>query len=205
MGMRSTAGTTTETATETATRDALRDVIRVASRFAVRRGRLSVAVVALAALAACHGDKKGSADSVAVAAPAPDTTPQDLSKVQTGLPPAAADTFTPPKAPVAPPDYPPAPPALMQSVEREQAFSKFCYEEFGQKADPTLRGGVAVLVTVSDNAVQDAKVANSRWSAKAAGEQVNQCLNEKARLAWKLGDSTVKPGKYVVQLSFRGE
>jgi hypothetical protein len=197
MGMRSTAGTCG---------DAVRDVGRVASRFAVRRGMVSVAIMGVAALAACHGDKKGSAgDSVAVAAPAADTTPQDLSKVQTGLPPAAADTFTPPKAPVAQPDYPPAPPALMQSVTREQAFSKFCFEEFGQKADPSLRGGVAVLVTVSDNAVQDAKVANSRWSAKAAGEQVNQCLNEKARLAWKLGDSTVKPGKYVVQLSFRGE
>jgi len=172
----------------------------------VRCGVLSVAIAAVAGLAACHGDKKGSAgDSVAVATPAPDTTPQDLSKVQTALPPAASDTFTPPKPAAAQPDYPPAPPALMESVEREQAFSKFCYEEFGQKADPTLRGGVAVVVTVSDNAVQDAKVANSRWSAKAAGEQVNQCLNEKARLAWKLGDSTVKPGKYVVQLSFRGE
>lgn len=200
MGMRSTVGTITETAA----RDAVRDVVRVASRLAARRGGLSLAIVAVAALAACHGDKKAG-DSVAVATPAADTTPQDLSKVQTALPPAAADTFTPPKPAVAPPDYPPAPPALMQSVSREQAFSKFCYEEFGQKADPSLRGGVAVLVTVSDNAVQDAKVANSRWSAKAAGEQVNQCLNEKARLAWKIGDSTVKPGKYVVQLSFRGE
>lgn len=197
MGMRSAVGTT---------KGDTRDVVRVASRFAVRCGALSVAMAAVAALAACHGDTKGSAgDSVAVATPAPDTTPQDLSKVKTGLPPAAADTFTPPKAPVAQPDYPPAPPALMQSVEREQAFSKFCFEEFGQKADPSLRGGVAVLVTVADNAVQDAKVANSRWSAKAAGEQVNQCLNEKARLAWKIGDSTVKAGKYVVQLSFRGE
>jgi hypothetical protein len=190
----------------TAVRTTTRDVVRVARRLALRRGTVSVAIAVVVAVAACHGDKKGSAgDSVAVATPAPDTTPQDLSKVRTALPPAAADTFTPPKPAVAPPDYPPAPPALMQSVEREQAFSKFCYEEFGQKADPSLRGGVAVLVTVADNAVQDAKVANSRWSAKAAGEQVNQCLNDKAKLAWKIGDSTVKAGKYVVQLSFRGE
>jgi hypothetical protein len=179
--------------------------VRAASRLCIRRRALPVAIATLAVLAGCHGDKKGSSgDSVAVAPPV-DTTPQDLSKVQTALPAAAPDTFTPPKPQQAQPDYPPAPPALMQSVEREQAFSKFCYEEFGQKADPTLRGGVAVLVTVADNTVQDAKVANSRWSAKAAGEQVNQCLNDKARLAWKLGDSTVKPGKYVVQLSFRGE
>jgi hypothetical protein len=179
---------------------------RAAGRYSIRSRMMPVAIAALAVLAACHGDKKGSSgDSVAVAAPPVDTMPQDLSKVQTGLPAAAPDTFTPPKPQQAQPDYPPAPPALMQSVEREQAFSKFCYEEFGQKADPSLRGGVAVLVTVADNSVQDAKVANSRWSAKAAGEQVNQCLNDKARLAWKLGDSTVKPGKYVVQLSFRGE
>jgi hypothetical protein len=118
------------------------------------------------------------------------------------------DTFTRPKpaqfgAPSI--DYPPAPPALMEAVQREQAFSRFCYEEFGQKADPTLRGGVAFLVTVADNVVQDAKVANSRWSANGPGTQVNQCLDEKARLAWKLGDAVVKPGKYVVQLTFRGE
>jgi hypothetical protein len=162
------------------------------------------------AIVACHGDKKPPAvTTVAVAPPPPvDTTPTDLSKVHTALPPAAPDTFTRPKPPSydAPNlGYPPAPAALIASVQREQAFSRFCYEEFGQKADPTLRGGVAVLVTVADNVVQDAKVANSRWSDKAPGEQVNQCLNDKARLAWKLGDATIKGGKYVVQLSFRGE
>jgi len=177
------------------------------TRTCVSTPRMAIAIGAILCLAGCRGDTKGSgADSTATAI-APDTTPQDLSKVQTALPPAAADTFTPPKPQTVAPrvDYPPAPPALMASVEREQAFSKFCFEEFGQKVDPSLRGGVAVLVTVADNVVQDAKVANSRWSAKAAGDQVNQCLNDKAKLAWKIGDATVKPGKYVVQLSFRGE
>ncbi len=170
--------------------------------------RRSLIVLTLtAAGVACQGDKKSPPVSTVAVAPPADTTPTDLSKVQTALPPAAPDTFTRPKpqydAPA--PDYPPAPPALLASVQREQAFTRFCYEEFGQKADPSLRGGVAVLVTIADNSVADAKVANSRWSAKAPGEQVNQCLNEKARLAWKLGDATIKPGKYVVQLSFRGE
>lgn len=191
-------------------RSAARSILTVPSRTAThgatRRAAMPFAIVLAVCVAGCHGDKKASAaDSTAVAALAPDTTPQDLSKVQTALPPAVADTFTPPKPQQPRPDYPPAPPALMESVQREQAFSKFCFEEFGQKIDPSLRGGVAVLVTVADNAVQDAKVANSRWSAKAAGEQVNQCLNDKARLAWKLGDSTVKAGKYVVELSFRAE
>jgi hypothetical protein len=169
------------------------------------------AIALLSAAAGCGGDKKLPPVSTVAVAPVPpavDTTPTDLSKLHTALPPAAADTFTRPKPPRydAPAlDYPPAPAALMQSVEREQAFSRFCFEEFGQKADPTLRGGVAVLVTIDGNTVQDAKVANSRWSDKTPGEQVNQCLNEKASLAWKLGNATIKTGKYVVQLSFRGE
>lgn len=180
-----------------------------ASRPAVERSpRCSIWLAAgwaLFALAGCHGDKKGK--DTGQAPPPADTTPQDLSNVRTALAPAAPDTFTPPKPrdETPRPAYPPAPPALMQSVERERAFSQFCYEEFGQKVDPSLRGGVAVLVTIADNAVEDAKVANSRWSAKAPGDQVNQCLNDKARLAWKLGDATVKPGKYVVQLSFRAQ
>lgn len=173
------------------------------------RWQLAVGIVVAVAAVGCHGDKKSPPVSTVAAAPTPppvDTTPTDLSKVQTKLPPAAPDTFTRPKS-YDPPnvDYPPAPPALVESVEREQAFTRFCYEEFGQKVDPSLHGGVAVLVTIADNTVQDARVANSRWSDKDPGEQVNQCLNEKARLAWKLGDATVKPGKYVVQLSFRGE
>jgi hypothetical protein len=168
-----------------------------------------VAVGALLLAGACHGDKKGPpVTTVAVAPPpAPDTTPADLSQVHAKLPPVTPDTFTRPKPQFDAPnlDYPPAPEALRETVEREQAFSRFCFEEFGQKADPTLRGGVAVLVTIAGNTVQEAKVANSRWSEKAPGEQVNQCLNDKARSAWKLGEATVKPGKYVVQLSFRGE
>jgi hypothetical protein len=175
------------------------------------RWQLAVGLGAAMAAVGCHGDKKSPPASTVAAAPAPppppvDTTPTDLSKVRTTLPPVAMDTFTRPKN-YDPPsvDYPPAPPALVESVEREQAFTRFCYEEFGQKVDPSLHGGVAVLVTIAGNAVQDARVANSRWSDKDPGEQVNQCLNEKARLAWKLGDATVKSGKYVVQLSFRGE
>jgi hypothetical protein len=154
---------------------------------------------------ACGGGDK-PAEQPAVAA-APDTTPVDLSKVKTTIPAAAPDTFTPPKPQpyvARQPDYPPAPPPLMESVNREQAFSKFCFEEFGQKLDPSLRGGVAMLVTVNDAGVSDARVANSRWSEKGAGEAVNQCLNEKAKEAWKLGPGEVKSGQYVVQMSFRG-
>lgn len=171
-------------------------------------GRLIVRVAAsvvAAGFVACGGEKPVQQ---AAAVPPADTTPVDLSKVKTAIPAAAPDTFTPPKPQpqtiVRQPDYPPAPAPLMASVNREQAFSRFCYEEFGQKLDPTLRGGVAILVTVNDAGVSDARVANSRWSEKGAGEQVNQCLNEKAKEAWKLVPGEVKSGQYVVQMSFRG-
>jgi hypothetical protein len=178
---------------------------------AARAGRAAVTLAVIAAVGACHSDaavKAPNADSAAAAAAAAaDTTPVDLSKVKTAIPAAAPDTFTPPKPEKAAPEipnYPPAPPPLMASVNREQAFSRFCFEEFGQKLDPTLRGGVAMLVTVGDGGVTDARVANSRWSSKGPGDAVNGCLNEKAKLAWKLEPGEIKSGQYVVQLSFRG-
>lgn len=154
------------------------------------------------AVLACPGEKKAvSADTIPL-----DTMPADLSGVQTSLPAAAPDTFTPRKIPnatqVSGPSVPNAPPALQSAVEREQAFSRFCYQEFGQKADPTLRGGVAMVVTVTGSGISDARVANDNWSSRAAGTAVNRCLNEKAKLAWKLSPGEVKAGKYVVQLRF---
>jgi hypothetical protein len=160
-------------------------------------------VTMLLVVAGCHDDKPVQKAPVVAA----DTTPVDLSQLKTAIPAAAPDTFTPPKPEPAQPvvaPYPPAPPALMESVNREQAFSRFCFEEFGQKIDPSLRGGVAMLVTVGGQGVADARVARSRWSSKTPGDAVNGCLNEKAKLAWKLGPGEVKSGQYVVQMSFRG-
>jgi hypothetical protein len=157
-------------------------------------------------LAACPGDKKPKADTVA-AAPPPDTTPVDLSGTQAAIPPAAPDTFTRRKLPQVTPgggqSYPEAPAALVSAVQREQSFSKFCFQEFGQKADPSLRGGVAMLVTVGSSGITDAKVGNSSWSGRA-GAAVNRCLNEKAKLAWKIAPGAVKPGTYRVPLTFSG-
>ena len=167
--------------------------------------RKALALFVLPVALACHKDKQPPA--TATAAPPADTTPVDLSKVQTALPKAAPDTFTPPKPQsyaAQAPDYPPAPEPLMASVNRESAFSRFCFEEYGEKLDPTLRGGVAMLVTVNAQGVSDAKVANSRWSSKQPGAGVDQCLNEKAKLAWKLEPGEVRSGQYVVQMSFRG-
>lgn len=151
-------------------------------------------------LAACPGDKK----TVATPPPAQDTVPMNLDSLESAIPPAVSDSFTPPPKRRPAERIPPAPPELVAAVQREQSFSKFCYQEFGQKADPTLQGGVAMVVTVDGSGVTGARVANDTWSSDAGGA-VNDCLNEKAAGAWKRSAKGVRAGKYVVQLSFRPE
>jgi hypothetical protein len=175
--------------------------------------RYALLLLCLTGAVACPKDKKRGTDTaVAVAPPlTQDTTPTDLSGVQSNLPPVAPDTFPRRKLPPPPhqpaqaaaPRYPAAPAELMDAVQRSQTFSKFCYQEFGQKSDPSLTGGVAMLVTVDASGVADAKVANDSWSS-GSGKAVNSCLNERARTAWKLSPGAVKSGKYVVQLAFSG-
>lgn len=171
-----------------------------------------VLLAAIAALTACPGERRDRATDTAIAV---DTTPMDLSQVETSLPPAAPDTFKPASRPPArtvarrsagdvEPAIPPAPPALMGAVERERSVSRFCYQEFGQKVDPSLSGGVAVVVTVGSAGISGARVANDSWSSRA-GDNVNRCLNERAASAWKLAGGTVPPGKYVVRMSFTGQ
>lgn len=141
-------------------------------------------------------------------------TATDLSKVVANVPKIDPDTFkvrTPvATAPVRGRDvglrgstFPDAPAPLVEAVQREQGATRFCYTEFGQKSDPTLRGNVAMVVTVSNAGVSDARVADSRWTG-TAGRAVNRCLDEKAKQAWNVSRGSVRPGKYVVQLSFSG-
>lgn len=157
----------------------------------------------------CPGERRDKGDSTRVAIPV-DTTPVDLSKVETSLPPALPDTFKGPARRVArrssgdvEPPIPPAPPALMEAVSRERTFSRFCYQEFGQKVDPQLTGGVAVVVTVGTSGITSANVANDSWTSNA-GAAVNRCLNERAATAWKLAPDAVPAGKYVVRMTFTG-
>ncbi|MEP6692470.1 MAG: hypothetical protein ABJD07_15020 [Gemmatimonadaceae bacterium] len=164
---------------------------------------LALATVPLAlALAACPGkDKK-----VVVQPPPLDTSPPKLDSVKANIPQALVDTFKPPPVRRIRPVtavIPKAPGPRQAAVEREQAFSRFCYQEFGQKVDPKLQGGVALIVTVGDNGVSNVKVADDTWSSKA-GQAVNTCLLPRAKEAWKLAPGAVKPGDYVVQLTFRG-
>jgi len=92
----------------------------------------------------------------------------------------------------------------MDAVEREGTASRFCYQEFGQKVDPTLRGGVALVVSVGSAGITNARVASDSWSSKA-GSAVNRCLDEKAGSAWMLAAGAVPAGKYVVRMTFTGK
>jgi hypothetical protein len=172
----------------------------------------SLLPLALLALAACPRDKKNGAEQVPVdstSIAAADTTPADLSTLTSNIPAAAPDTFRrrPPAAVRRDNDataaIPEAPEALMSAVQRELAFQRFCYQEFGQKADPELAGNVAMVVSVNDGGISGASVGNSRWTSNA-GQAVNRCLSQRAPQAWKLAPGAVRPGRYVVQLSFRG-
>ena len=65
---------------------------------------------------------------------------------------------------------------------------------------PKLRGRVR---SSSGPGVSDARVGDSRWTG-SAGRAVNRCLDQKAKQAWNVAPGMVKPGRYVVQLSFSG-
>ncbi len=168
-----------------------------------RLARMGLVGVAAAA-AACGGDARKTAPDTA--ALVEDTTHVNLDTLAAAIPPAIPDTFTPPprtrrSRPVRA-DIPPAPPALNDAVQRERNVSRFCYEEFGQKRDPKLTGGVAVVVTVDGSGITDAHVVDDTWSSDA-GKAVNDCLDERVKVAWRLAPRAVRPGKYVVQLAFR--
>ena len=175
----------------------------------------------LAIALACPGDNKKDtaqlpvdslkADSTKTLATT-DTTPTDLGKIKTNLPTPAPDTFHEQKlkpsgggvGDAARSSFPTAPTPLLDAVEREQSATRFCYTEFGQKADPTLRGNVAMVVTIGSSGVTDARVGDAKWSG-TAGRAVNRCLDQKAKQAWNVAPGAVKPGRYVVQLSFSGQ
>ncbi len=186
----------------------MRDVSQAARR-PNPRVAASLVIPMMLLFAACPKDT-AKRDTMVVDTTHLDTTQTtDLSSIHSTLPPAEPDTFKQRK--LTPPasagggalSVPAAPSELMEAVQREQSMTKFCYTEFGQKNDPTLRGNVAMVVTVAAEGIVNAAVGDARWSG-AAGKAVNSCLNQKAKLAWKLAPGAVKSGKYVVQLSFSG-
>ena len=170
--------------------------------------RLALVPLLVCALG-CPGEKKQEPAVVPPPPPVDTSTPVDLSKIKSNLPPVTPDSELRPRKltpPVGAPtvSYPEAPGALLEAVQREQGATRFCYSEFGQKADPTLRGNVAMLVTVNNAGISDVRVGASRWSGNA-GAAVNRCLNQRVKQAWNVSPGAVKNGTYAVQLSFSGQ
>ena len=162
----------------------------------------------LVLMTACPKDKKTASGTLGIDTIPTDTVQTDLSGLSTNIPGEAPEA---PKPVVLKPSggtqraaYPSAPPALNAAVERGQAATQFCYQEFGLKADPSLRGGVAMLVTVAGGTVTKTTVGASNWSSGAAGREVNRCLTERMKSAWKVSEGEVKAGTYSVPLTFRG-
>ncbi len=164
--------------------------------------RLMMIPMLLVAIA-CPKDKK-NADTVPQVPL--DTTPANLKDLPTSLPQAEPDTFKPAVPPPQPRaggvSYPEAPGPLSEAIRREQSATQFCYNEFGLKNDPNLRGNVVLLVTIGQGGVTAARVGNSIWQPSAGGRPVNNCLNERVREAIKIEAGSVKPGTYRVPLSF---
>jgi hypothetical protein len=69
-------------------------------------------------LAACPGDKK----EAVVPPPVQDTVPMNLDSLESAIPPAVSDSYTPPPRRPAAERIPPAPPELVAAVQREQSF-----------------------------------------------------------------------------------
>ncbi|GAC1515112.1 MAG: hypothetical protein NVS1B4_04560 [Gemmatimonadaceae bacterium] len=169
--------------------------------------RLALSVMMTFALAACPGEKRPVASRPADTLVTVATPPGDLSGVAAAVPAASPDTFKARRLPAGGDvarDYPPPPTELMEAIQREQGVSRFCYQEFGQKSDPSLTGGVAVQVTVGASGITDARITHQSWSSASAGRAVDHCLTERAVRAWKLAPGVVAPGKYVVPLAFKG-
>ncbi|MEA3244757.1 MAG: hypothetical protein U9Q74_01245 [Gemmatimonadota bacterium] len=166
----------------------------------------AAAALVVTAAAACGGGKArapGTETAAKAIGEAPASAPVDLSKLNSNIPAARPDTFT--FRPLRVERIPDAPPPLMDAAEREQGISRFCYQEYGQKADPRLIGAVALVVTMEADTVRSIRVGADDWSS-SAGRAVNQCLVQKAPQAWKLlPGARVPNGRYVVQLQFRPE
>ena len=167
--------------------------------------RLLLAIPLVLALSACPGDRREIAqDSGTVVDTMPVDT-VDLGSITANIPPPDTGTREPRERRTPAPTIPNAPAPLMEAVRREASSSQFCFTEHGQKRDPSLRGAVAMIVTVGQSGVTGARIGNSRWQgSREAGQAVNRCLVDQAERAWTLAPGAVSPGQYLVPMTFTG-
>jgi hypothetical protein len=167
--------------------------------------RLLLAIPFVIALSACPGDRREIAqDSGTVVDTMPVDT-VDLGSITANIPPVDTGRPAPREPRPSAPTIPNAPAPLMEAVRREATSSQFCFTEYGQKVDPSLRGSVNMLVTVGESGVTRAQIGASQWQgSRSAGQAVNRCLVERAERAWTLAPGAVRPGQYLVPMTFTG-
>lgn len=86
-------------------------------------------------------------------------------------------------------------------VRSREPQLRFCYTEFGLKANPNLRGSVTVNIVVSGSgAVSGANVAGRTWSGAGASE-AESCIRQKIR-SWRFPGTASGEGTYAFKFNF---
>ena len=86
-------------------------------------------------------------------------------------------------------------------VRSRESQLRFCYNEYGLKANPSLAGSVTASVSLTPaGAVTGVNVTNRTWSGEGAGD-AERCITDKIR-AWHFPPSEAGGGTYSFSFSF---
>ena len=87
-------------------------------------------------------------------------------------------------------------------VRSRQEQLRFCYEERGLYANPSLAGTINVSITLSGSGnVTGAEVTNRKWSGGGGGAEVESCIIQRIR-TWRFPSSAAGGGTYVFPFNF---
>ena len=86
-------------------------------------------------------------------------------------------------------------------VRGRESQLRFCYNEYGLKANPSLAGSVTASIALTPaGAVSDVNITNRTWSGAGASE-TERCIAEKVR-GWRFPSSDAVAGMYAFSFSF---
>ncbi len=86
-------------------------------------------------------------------------------------------------------------------VRSRESQLRFCYQEYGLKANPNLAGTVTVAITLSGSgSVSDVDITRRTWSGAGASE-AEGCIRSRVR-SWKFPASATGAGTYGFPFNF---
>lgn len=86
-------------------------------------------------------------------------------------------------------------------VRSRESQLRFCYQEYGLKANPSLAGTVTVAITLSGSgSVNDVDITRRTWSGAGASE-AEGCIRSKIR-SWRFPSSATGAGTYGFPFNF---